>query len=205
MNHGLVIIGDALEPRIWQMAMDQGRFVAVYTEKFRSEWESTYVRPSAGESLMVNPMPMDLLSIDSLPYKLASRHEPDYLEYARYEPQYDQQFLRMCSNININRHLAIVVPSTTSDEEPMRLLHVLYSLLWPLEERYTNLYGKRKKSERRLRDVLMPIRLEEAWVYCLGVVGKGYTNVFLSKDCVDEKWIEEINTDKYEPEVIEKW
>jgi hypothetical protein len=39
----------------------------------------------------------------------------------------------------------------------------------------------------------------------MGVVGKGYTSIFLSKDSFEERWIEEINADKYEPEVIEKW
>ena len=54
MNHGLVIIGDALEPRIWQMAMDQGQFIAIYTEKFVSELERSHgslgihLRPAAG-------------------------------------------------------------------------------------------------------------------------------------------------------------
>jgi hypothetical protein len=217
MNHGIIIIGDALESRIWRMAMNQGQFVAVYTEKFVSElerhratpkvlelWESTYV-PPAGESLLVNPMPIDLRSVDSPVYEWASQKEPDYLEYARYEPQFDQQFWDMCNENNKHRHLAIVVPSITGDEEAMRLLHVLHSLVWPLGERYSDLYGKRKKSERRLRDVLMPIRLEEAWVYCMGVVGTGFTNIFLSKDPVDEGMIDEMNADKYEPVVIEKW
>jgi hypothetical protein len=51
----------------------------------------------------------------------------------------------------------------------------------------------------------MPIRLEEAWVYCMGVVGTGFTTIFLSKDPVDEGMIDEMNADKYEPVVIEKW
>jgi hypothetical protein len=215
MNHGIVIIGDALESRIWEMAMNQGQFVAVYTEKFISHleratpkvlelWESTYV-PPAGESLLVNPVPLDLLSVDSPIYEWALQHEPDYLEYARYEPQYDQQLMEMCSLINRQRGLAVVVPSIVDDQEAIRLLHILHSLMWPLADRYWDFYGKRKKSEQRLREVLMSIRLEEAWVYCMGVVGKGYTNIFLSKDTVEEGWIQELNTDTYDPVVIEKW
>ena len=218
MNHGIVIIGDALESRIWQMAMDQSQFIAIYTEKFVSElerhratgrvlelWESTYVPPPTGESLLVNPMPVDLLSVDDPQYEMAVENAPHYLEYARYEPQYDEQFFQICDEINGHRHLAVAVQSVVGDEEAIRLLHMLHSLVCPLGMRCSDLYGKGSKSERRLRDLLMAIRLEEDWVYCMGVVGKGFTNIFLSKDGVEEGWIQEINAGKFEPEVIERW
>jgi hypothetical protein len=62
-----------------------------------------------------------------------------------------------------------------------------------------------KKSELRLRDLLKPIRLRHGWTYLLGYVGKGITNIFLTDNPMGEALIDELNADKFEHRVIEKW
>jgi hypothetical protein len=189
------------------MAMNHGQFIAVYTEKYVGKlelWHSTYVPPT-GERLLVNPLPVDLLSVDDPLYEWATKNDPHFIEYGRYEPQYDEQFFQMCNQTNASRRGALVVPSVTADKEAMRLLHIVYSLSGPLNERYFDLHDKRKKSLLRLRDLLKPIRLRHGWTYLLGYVGKGSTNIFLTDDPMGEALIEELNADKFEHRVIEKW
>jgi hypothetical protein len=207
MNHGIVIYGNSLESRIWEMAMIQGQFVAVYAEKQMRDsdlWQSTFV-PPIGRRLLVDPLSVDYLPVDHPLYEWAAKHDPDYIEYARYEPQYDQQFFQMCQSINVSRPGAVIVPSITGDEEAMRLAQMLLSLSGPLNERYFDLHDRRKKSQLRLRDLFRPIRLRDNWTYLLGFVGKGDTNVFLTDDTIGEALIKEITGDKYGNVVIEKW
>ncbi len=191
MNHGVVIVGDALDSRIWDMAMGRGQFVAVYTHKYLGDshlWHSTFVPPTR-EPIRFPPTP-DL--------------DGHYCEYARYEPEYDGQFFQMCKSF---RHPTVVVPSVSGDEEAMRLLYLFDSVSELSERFFDQPHDKRPKSERRLRDLLMPIRIRDGWAYFLEFIPRDEADmrVFLTDDPIAGTLIEKVNADKYQYGVYEKW
>src|SRR5260370_41323912 len=93
----------------------------------------------------------------------------------------------------------VVVPSITDDQEGMRLLYQIRSGLSQLYERYFDQpHDKRSKSERRLRDLLMPIRLRDGWAYFLALIARDESDlrVFLTDDPAAEALIEEFKAHK---------
>src|SRR5690348_13771256 len=123
MNHGVVIIGEALDSRIWEMAMDHGQFIAMYTRKHVGDsnlWHSAFVPTTTGEALRFL-----LLDVNDPRYQSIAKYDQEYEDYARYEPQYDQQFFKMCRCVDGD---TVVVPSVTNDQEAMRILHEIHSV-----------------------------------------------------------------------------
>src|SRR5579863_6401757 len=96
MNHGIVCLRiDIVASTIWNMAMDRGQFVALYTATHapvggRSRydpveiWELAFVR-SIGEPAVLDPQ--------GFGERPGFRHPTG--EYARYEPDCDARFCAM--------------------------------------------------------------------------------------------------------------
>jgi hypothetical protein len=123
MNHGVVMFRreGMPESRIWQMAMGQGKFVAVYSprsmerwgeESDRELWSSALV-PTAGAALG---------------YPSVFESAGHGADYARYEPAYDDEFLRMCQGCSGAPYPTVVLPAAATDEQAMRLLGDLDSI-----------------------------------------------------------------------------
>jgi hypothetical protein len=219
MNHGVVMFRrEETDSRIWEMAMSRGQFIAVYAERRleqsadgsdREPWASSLV-PTAGEPLRFTPFP----------------DRSDYvIEYARYEPAYDVEFLEMCRDCTgYSGAPAVALPTTTSDEEAMRLLGALYAIqdgAWPyMEERFYVVRRRNlrrpEKSGIRLSSLMGSIHPRDGWAYFLGFFSsEDGVVVFLSDDASDVE-------DRFEPDeagrpirskadwlhlhgVIEKW
>ena len=183
MNHGIVCLRlDIVASAIWNMAMDRGQFVALYTAihvpggaRFlydpAESWEFTFVR-SIGEPAVLDPA--------GYGDRPGFRHPTG--EYARYEPGYDSQFRVMIEHSPDRAFLSLAVPASVDDEEALRLLGEMHPAMFRLCERYWDQpHEKRTRRERRLRDVIGLIALREEWAFFISSFDR-YTPaaVFLS-------------------------
>jgi hypothetical protein len=189
MNHGVVKFRrEETDSRIWEMATSRGQFIAVYAERRleqsadgsdREPWASSLV-PTAGEPLRFTPFP---------------DHSDYVIEYARYEPAYDGEFLEMCQDCTgYSGARAVALPTTTSDEEAMRLLGAIHAIqggAWPyMEERFYVVQRRNlrrpEKSGIRLCSLMGAIHPRAGWAYFLGFFRAGdNVVVFLSDDASD--------------------
>ncbi len=167
MGHGLVMYQrDTAASRLWAMMVEQGQFIAVYTERtveLRSDvsasqaWLSALV-PTTGKPLHFPPTP-DLGG--------------NYTDYARYEPTGEGQFLQMCGSY---RGPTVVLPVSATDDEALRLLGEMDAIqikAWPwLHERFYVVRREKlrtpEKSHVCLPDLMKSIALSTAWAYFLG-------------------------------------
>ncbi len=168
MNHGIVCFrADIVASTIWEMAMGRSQFVAVYTERMLerhrpghdsgASWNTAFVR-SIGEPAVLDP--------EGFGQKPGFRHPTG--EYARYEPACDVQFCAMVEHSASCAFLSVAVPAPVGDEEAQRLLGEMYPAMFQLHERYWDQpHEKRRRHERRLRDVVGLIALHEEWAFVI--------------------------------------
>ncbi len=177
MNHGVVMFrGKGVsESRLWAMAMRRGQFVALYTEKRMEQeadgfvskhWAQAFVRRIPGPH---GPLP-------------SPDRTDDRADYARYEPTYDQQFLEMCQRCaSYAGASTVVLPTTASDEESVRLLvdlQLTESGAWTyLYERFyvvpRHNLRRQERSHIQLSHMMRSIHLNGRWAYFLGFFRSG--------------------------------
>jgi hypothetical protein len=175
------------------MAMNQGHFVAFYTNEGNSPaelWRPTFVR-SIGEpplswfftdGAFIKELESDLQSA-----KPRFRHPTG--EDWRYEPEYDEQFIGMCQ---FCRETSLAVPADSSDEEAMRILGQFQSIKGEIGvcfyERFyiiprQNLRNP-KRSRAKLSNLIKSIDVRDRWAYILPGL-RDRVGVFLSDNSSD--------------------
>ena len=190
MNHGIVCLRlDTVASTIWNMAMDRGQFVALYTTthvpggaRSTEIWELTFVR-SIGEPAVLDP--------EGFGDRPGFRHPTG--EYARYEPDCDAQFCAMVEHSSDRAFLSLAVAAAVDDDEAQRLLGEMYAAMFRLRERYRDQpHEKRTRRERRLRDVIGLITLREEWAFFISSFDR-YTPaaIFLSGNQSDVEAVAE--------------
>jgi hypothetical protein len=190
MNHGIVCWeGDGIGSRLWNMAVAKGQFVALYTSRgfaeggpeWMKDWFESFV-PRSGDPLMLG-----------------------HYEYARYEPGYDQPFQNMCLKV-FNKFATVAVPSASDDSDAMTTLTAFEAVSSSVRMRFFgDRNDQRKRSERRLRDLIQPTPLRGDWAYLLGFFYPKPVTVLLTMDAADIDSFETVDPDRYFFKVLERW
>jgi hypothetical protein len=203
VNHGIVSFGGKIiASHIWEKAMSRGQFIAVYSSRLKehsqNHWSEAFVR-SLGEPSVLDP--------EGYGQREGSRSR--YGEIARYEPAYDQQFLRIVEDCgSYHGNPTVIVPAVTTDEEALRQWVEMDSRSADLCERLFPYPGDRKKrTERRLRDVIRVLDPAHGWSFFLAFFPSSIAGIviFICDNSADVEVISQAVTADSHASLIERW